>query len=233
MHGVVGDLLLLHRAEGTKSHMECNVSDLYTHLPDLLQQLRCEMQSRSGGGGRAVHLGVDGLIALPILQFLLDVGRQRHLAQPIQHLQKNTLVEKPHPPVAVRQLLRDLRRQLAVAEGHPCALAQLLARTDKAFPHVVAPVDEQQDLTGAAARYAVSQQAGGQHSGIVEDQAVAGMQILRQVEEMPVLRGAGGLIQHQQPGGVPLCDRGLCDQLRRQVKIEIMGLHLYISHFLK
>ena len=31
VHGVVGDLVLLHRAEGPKSHMECNVSYLYTH----------------------------------------------------------------------------------------------------------------------------------------------------------------------------------------------------------
>ena len=67
VHGVVGDLLLLHRAESTKSHMECNVSDLYTHLLNFLQQLRCKMQSGGGGGGRAVHLGVDGLIPLPIL----------------------------------------------------------------------------------------------------------------------------------------------------------------------
>ena len=43
VHGVVGDLVLLHRAEGPKSHVECNVSYLYTHCLYSLQKLRREM----------------------------------------------------------------------------------------------------------------------------------------------------------------------------------------------
>ena len=43
VHGVVGDLVLFHRAEGPKSHMECNVSYLYTHCLYSLQKIRREM----------------------------------------------------------------------------------------------------------------------------------------------------------------------------------------------
>ena len=39
-----------------------------------LQKLRSEVKSGGGGGGAAVDLGVDGLVALPVLQLLLDVG---------------------------------------------------------------------------------------------------------------------------------------------------------------
>ena len=212
--------------------MQCNVSDLYTHLPDTLQQLRREVQAGGGRGGRAVHLGVDGLVALTILQLLLDVGRQRHLAQTIQHLQKDALVKEAHQTVAVWQLLRDFRFQLPIAEGDLRAGTQLLAGTNKALPHVISPVDEQQYLAGAAARYAVAQQTSRQHTGVVEDQAVAGAQIRRQVEEMPVLRGTGVLIQHQQPGGVTPLDGRLGDKRRRQVKIKIVGLHTCITRFL-
>ena len=83
-----------------------------------------------------------------------------------------------------------------------------------------------------AARYAVAQQTSRQHTGVVEDQAVAGAQIRRQVEEMPVLRGTGVLIQHQQPGGVTPLDGRLGDKRWRQVKIKIVGLHTCITRFL-
>ena len=142
---------------------------------------------------------MDGLIPLSILQFLLDVGRQRHLAQPIQHLQENALVGKAHQPIAVRQLLRDLCCQLAIAEGDLGAGAQLLPRPHQTLPHVAAAVDEQQYLAHAAPRHAMTQQPRRQDAGIVQNQAVAGPQVLRQVKEVPVLCGTGLLIQHQQP----------------------------------
>ena len=42
VHGVVGDLVLFHRAEGPKSHMECNVSYLYTNcLYSLSSGVKC------------------------------------------------------------------------------------------------------------------------------------------------------------------------------------------------
>ena len=226
VHGVVGDLLLLHRAEGAQTHMKCNVPNLYTHCLHSLQQLRREMQPRRGRCRRAVDLGVHRLIAFLILQLLLDVRRQGHLAQPLQHLQKDALIFEPHQPVAVRQLLHDLCRQLSVAEGHPCALPQLLSRTDKALPHVVAPIDEQQNFAGAAAGLPMPQQTRRQHPGIVQDQAVAGVQILRQVVEMPVLHRAGALVQHQKAGAVPPLQRRLGDQLLWKIKIEIMCFHV-------
>ena len=205
--------------------MKCNISNLYTYCLYSLQQLRREVQPRRRCSRRAVDLGVHRLIPLAVLQLLLDVRRQGHFAKPLQYLQEDALVLKPHQPVAVRQLIHDLRRQLPVAEGYPCALPQLLAGPHQAFPNIVALVDEQQDLARTAARHTVSQQPGRQHPGVVQDQAVAGVQILRQVVKMTVLRLPCRLVQHQQPRTVPPLQRGLGDELRRQLKIEIMGLH--------
>ena len=199
MHGVIGDLVLFHRAEGPKSHMECNVSYLYTHCLYFFQQLRRKVQPRRGRCRRAVDLGVHRLIAFLILQLFLDIRRQGHLAQPLQHLQKDALIFEPHQPVAVGQLVHHLRRQLSVTEGHPRALPQLLPRTDKALPHIVAPVDKQQNFAGSAAGQSVPQQTRRQYPGVVQDQAVARTQILRQVIEMPVLYCPCFLVQHQQP----------------------------------
>ena len=59
----------------------------------------------------------------------------------------------------------DFRCQLPIAEGDLRAGTQLLAGTNKALPHVISPVDEQQYLAGAATRYAVAQQTSRQSHG--------------------------------------------------------------------
>ena len=100
MHGVVGDLLLLHGAEGAKPHMKCNVSHLYTRLLHTVQKLRGEVQPRRGCRRRAVDLGVHRLVSLLILQLLLDIGRQGHFAETLQHLKEYPLIGEPHQSVA-------------------------------------------------------------------------------------------------------------------------------------
>ena len=179
--------------------MECNVSYLYTHCLYSLQKLRRKVQPRRGRCRRAVDLGVHRLIALLILQLLLDVRRQGHLAKPLQHLQEDPFIRELYQPVAVGQLVHHLRRQFTAAENDLCALPQLLPRTDKALPHIVAPVDKQQNFAGSAAGQSVPQQTRRQYPGVVQDQAVARTQILRQVIEMPVLYCPCFLVQHQQP----------------------------------
>ena len=221
---MLGDLVLLHRAEGAKTYMQRHIADTHAHGLYLFQQLLGEMEARRGCGGAAHHLGVHGLIALTVLQLLLDIGWQRHFAQAIQRLQKDALVFEAHQAVAAGQFLRDLGSQLTVTEGELCALAH------QALPGLVAPVDQQQHLAGAAARHTLAQQTGRQHTGIVEDQTVARMEILRQIEKVPVLPRAGGLIQHQQAGGITPLDGRLGDQLLGQVEIKVMCFHI-LAHF--
>ena len=58
------------------------------------------MEAGGGGGGGAVDLGVDSLIPLAVLELLLDVGGEGHLAQLLQHLQEDTLIVEADQPVA-------------------------------------------------------------------------------------------------------------------------------------
>ena len=104
-------------------------------------------------------------------------------------------------------------------------MAQVLPGAHQALPGILSPVNKQQHLTGTAARQTLTQKSGRKHSGIVEDQAVAGMQILRQIKKMPVLPGAAFFIQHQQTRGIPLFNRCLGDQLLWEIKIKITCFH--------
>ena len=71
----------------------------------------------------------------------------------------------------------------------------------------------------------MSQQPGGQHPGVVEHQAVPRPQQLGEIEEVHMGGLAALPVQDQQPGGVPPLQRGLSNQLLRQIKIKISGFY--------
>ena len=178
-----------------------------------------------GGGGRTHLPGVDGLIPLRVVKLGLNVRRQRHLAQLLQLFQENALIVEADQPVTALQHLGDLGGELALAEGHLRTRTHLTAGPHQALPGLVAPVDEQQHLHRAPAGLPMADKPGGQHPGVVEHQAVFRSQQSGQIEKVHMLRFAGMLVQHQQPGGVPLFQRSLSDQLLRQVKVKIRRLY--------
>ena len=215
------DVLRLHRAEGAQPHMEGDIAQLDPHLLDLPEQFRGEVQAGGGGGGGAVDLGVDGLIPLIVLKLLLDVGRQRHLAQLLQYLQEDPLVVEAHQTVPAGCLRLHRGGEASLAEGHLGPRLQLPARADQALPESVPLVGQQQHLTGASPGEPVADQPGWQDPGVVQHQAVPRPQQLGQLIKVPVGDLPGALVQGQQSGGVPALQRGLSDQLLRKVKIKI------------
>ena len=144
----------------------------------------------------------------------------------LQNLQENSLVIKAHQTVAVRHDLGNLRSQFAIAEGELGSLPHVPPGAHQAFPGFLPPVDEQQHLTGAAPRQPLAQQAGGQHPGVVQDQAVAGVQKFRQFIEMVVFPGAGVPVQGHEPGTVPPLQRRLGDQFLRELVVKIACFHV-------
>ena len=71
----------------------------------------------------------------------------------------------------------------------------------------------------------MTQQPGRKDTGVVEDQTVAGPQIVRQIVEVAMYPCAGILVQHQQAGGIPPGNGGLGDKLLGEFKIKITGFH--------
>ena len=156
VHLVVGDLILLHRPEGAKTHVQRHITDVHAHFLQPCQEFRGKVQSCRRGRRRSVDLGIYGLVALAVLQFFLDIGRQRHLAQTVEHLQEDTFVAEFHQTVAAGQLLHHFTHQFAVAKGNFGAYAHLLTGAHQTLPDVVPAVDQQQHFAGAATGQAVA-----------------------------------------------------------------------------
>ena len=224
VHLVLLHVLHLHRAEGAQAHVQQHRHDVHALCPDALHQLRREVQTRRGCGGAALLPGVHRLVALTILQFFVDVGRQRHLAQLVQRSLHRALAGEVHDAPAVLLHLRDGRHKTSAAEEHLRARAQLLARAHDGLPLLRRKLLQKQDLAGPAAG-TLADQSRGDHAGLVDHQRVAGVQIVDDVVKMPVLDAVVPPVQHHQPAVIPRLHRRLRNALLRQIIHKIRQLH--------
>lgn len=93
------------------------------------------------------------------------------------------------------------------------------------LPGLISTVDEQQHFTGTAARQPLSQQAGRQHSGVVQNQAVTRAQKIRQFVKMMMPHFTAGPIQGHETGGIPSLDGCLGNEFLGKFIKEITCFH--------
>ena len=225
VHLMLAHVFLLHRTEGAKADVQQHRHDFDPFLPDLLQQLRGEVQTGGRRGGAALFPGIDRLIALPILQAFVNVGRQGHLTQPIQNFLKNALIMETHQPRALRGTIHDFRPKQPVAEAAPGSRGQTAARAHQRFPKVFFQPLEQQNLHWHVGFFLFSQQPGRNDPGVVDHHHVARIQEPGQIVKVQVLHGMIRPIIHQQAAVIPGFDGGLSDQLFRKEIVKIRSLH--------
>ena len=176
VHFVICDLILLHRAEGAKTHMQGHFSNVHALGTDGIHQLRREMQSGRGRCGAAQLLGVDSLILALILQLFGDVGRQRHFAKFVQlFIKRLSIVIKCNVLVAIFHGLIHHSSQGAIAKAHFGAGLHPLAGLCQTFPLVTFDLTQQKQLTYSTGGLLDAHDAGRQDLGIVYHQQVAGL----------------------------------------------------------
>ncbi len=224
--------------------MQRDVGDLGPGPPAGLEHLRSEVQpgGRSGRGARLA--GEDRLVALAVLRPVrpVDVGRQRHVAEPLELLVQIALAVEPHFPQAVLPAPDDLRLQFVV-EIDDLADAHLAPRVNQRFPRqpVLGDRPQQQHLHPPgkvlpALRVVLADGEGvhpfpppveprGDHLGIVQHQAIARAQVAGQVPEHPVFPPPLPPVEHQHPRGGAILERLLGDAVLGQVIIEVGELH--------
>ena len=93
------------------------------------------MQPRGGRGGRAVLLRVHRLIALGILEFFVDIGRERHRPHAREDILKRALVRKFYDTFPRIGDGEDVQGQFLVNDEMR-ARAALFAGTHEHFPGI-------------------------------------------------------------------------------------------------
>jgi hypothetical protein len=68
----------------------------------------------------------------------------------------------------------------------------------------------------------MSHKPGGEDAGVVHNQTVPGLQILKNIIEMPMGNLTVGPVQNTQPGGIPLLQGGLGNQFFGKIIPKIM-----------
>jgi hypothetical protein len=196
--GIVGS----DRTEGARPHVQRDANDLVAPVLDLGEQLGREVQPRGRRRHCAGFLGIDGLVALAIVDGGpsrvsapggLDIGRQRHFAHALDGGEQTALPlpreaqhrAPPLPPLA--QLGIDRRREpqpgtrrktAQASQQHLPILPEAPGCRDGVARY---PLDEQ--YLDATTRWLVSEDARRDHAGVVED------------EERPAPKEAGELTE--------------------------------------
>ena len=96
MHFVVGDNLLVDRAEGPQPDVQKHLRDFRALIPNFPKELFGEMQSRRRSGRRTVHFAVYRIVSALIFELLLDIRRKGHRTDAGENILKYAVERKIH-----------------------------------------------------------------------------------------------------------------------------------------
>ena len=158
---------------------------------NLIEQSRRKVQTGGGGGGAAQNPGVDRLIPIRILQVGVDIGRQGHFTGGKQP-GFVTEADGPDTLIANRGDAGDNRRSSGFGRGyrHLCADSKAAGGLDQRFPDIRLKSAQQQDFHRSPAPHPFTFKTGGDNAAIVKDHDIAGVKVIHDIIEMPVLDGA-------------------------------------------
>ena len=95
------------------------------------------MKTCGGCRSGAIVLGVDGLVAVFVLQLMRDVGWQGHLAKLVQNLLEDTFILEADQAVSLVYHIDDFCLQQAAAEVDARAGSGFLSRLYQGLPDIV------------------------------------------------------------------------------------------------
>ena len=219
---MVLDTLDTHRLEGTGTDMQGNEGGIHPLRADRLEQRLIEVQAGGRGRHRTGALGVDGLVALAVGRIVrsVDIGRQRHVPDPLQQRQ-HRLGESEFEQSVVA--LQHLRAATAFDEDPRTGLGRLAGAYVGKHPVLVEHALDQdfQLATGLL----LAEQARRDHPGIVEHHQVARTQVVQEIGELSVGEGSRRAIQRQQAACAAFRQGMTGDQGLGQVEMKIGDTH--------
>lgn len=194
-----------HRPERVEADVECD-----PHGIESPKQFGREVKAGGRGRGRPGLAREHGLVPLGIRQRLMDVRRERHLAV--------RLSQDPKKPATVFERLEQLYRSKAFS------LPQPTGGSYESLPDTVGlDLLEQQELHGPSGSTPETKPSG-HDPRVIDDDELVRKQVGK-VGEDTVLDRPGTSPIHEQPRCVPTLERTLCDELVRQLVVELGGVH--------
>jgi len=221
---------LTQRRKRSQPNMQSDVGNLGSHSLALFEHRGSEMQTGSRGRGRSGVSRKNRLIPIAIgLRGLpFNVGRQRHLAIPLEQFVNRPRRYQPHGALAKFTLPQDFSREV-LAEKNPVSHARPLGRLDQTLPNVVFFLAQKQNFQFRAQRMIPAPaQPGRKHPRIVQNQAIAWTNILAEIAKPVIPKRLLLSRDHEHPRAPAFGRRFLRDQLARQIIIEIGNLQTLI-----
>ena len=222
VHVMLAHIIDLDRTESPEADMQCHIGKIYALRADFVEQFLCEMKSCRRCRRGAVKFRIDGIVHLRILELVRDVRRERHLAETVENLLENSIIMEFYNPVAVVDDIHNFRRERAVSKGHFCARAKLLAGTHQCLPLIAGTALQEQYFHVRSCICFRPQESCRDDLRVVENEGLAGLQIIDDVAEDPVFQLSCLPVDTHKPRGRTVLQRILCNQLLRKVIVIIL-----------
>ena len=170
------------------------------------------MQPRRRRSRRGRPLGVDRLVAVGDGQRCGDVGRQRHLPEPLEGGEHIALVVEDHPSPTIAEVLAHRHDQRGVARRRKaCARREATSRAYERLPRHGVEAVEQQHLSGPSGLLHQGQPGREDLRG-VEHEEITGFEQVGQVPDLMMPGRPTGPTIDQQAGVVTASQRLLGDR---------------------
>jgi hypothetical protein len=221
----VFDVVDSERCKSSQTYVQRHAHDFYAVGGNLVEHLRCKVQTGSGRRYRSPLLGEDGLVSLTIsvLVIAMNIGRQRHVSDAIENGEEIVDRGELEQPVAELSTLKDFGFESngAVWSGEHEAFADgnFSSGAHERAPEIVSSGLGEHDFDSAgglfafAAQGSASVEASGDHAAVVEHKQIASAEKGREVGELAVAQFAGCTIHHEHAALPTLLRRLLRNQL--------------------
>jgi hypothetical protein len=238
------DYRFVERLKGAQADMEGDKRLFGAGLAAAGQDFGGEVESGGRRGDGTVLAGIDGLVAIAVGGRIgaLDVGREGDVAEALEGGIEIRVAVKPDGALAELAPGNNLAFE-ALIEPDAFADRQFAAGMDERLPiaAVRGNAAQQKDFDRAAQVFAelgvvladgegvdsgaVAEEARGKDAGIVDHQAIAGVQVLREVAENAIFPSARLAVDDEHTGGGAVGEGFLGNAFFGQVVIEISQLH--------
>ena len=204
--------------------MQRHIDDGHAFLLQLIEDLRREVQPGCRCSCGTIYFGIDGLIAIRIIQLFPDIWGQRNISEFLKNLIENAMIDHLHLPESLFLDFDALCLESAIMEAHDCSELDRMSIAEQAFPYIIRKLSQQQHFHMCPGFFLDPVETGRDDSRIIADEDISFMEIIHDVIEMLMFQFSALHMDHHHPAGLAVLQRSLGNELLRELIIKITCL---------